>query len=338
MKTYIPYSLILAAASAGMAFGAETAYTTPVGYVSLGDTTPGQPAVKANTDVYLSVPVLKSSEFTGAVSGVAGNVISITGAAFTAGQFSNPANPYYVVVESGTKSGLVAVVSANGTGDVTAMVQVGDSLTGVASGDRVTLRKAWTVGSFLGSSLPSSGVSLFTLPATGAPNPSAENIYDWDGTNWVDNVNTGAPADNDILYPGETLILRNASATPIASLVVSGEVLKANERIPLGAVSGPSDLAVSYFGAVGEPIGTSSLGSVVANGDSLLGFDNSAPGFNKAASVILDFDGTNWVDNVNTGAPDNGFLIGGGQGFILRRNSPAAAQVWSDQATYVPSL
>ena len=32
MKTYLPYSLILAAAASGMAFGAETAYTTPVGY------------------------------------------------------------------------------------------------------------------------------------------------------------------------------------------------------------------------------------------------------------------------------------------------------------------
>src|SRR5688572_17647825 len=34
MKTFIPYSLLAALAASGLALGAETAYTTPVGYVS----------------------------------------------------------------------------------------------------------------------------------------------------------------------------------------------------------------------------------------------------------------------------------------------------------------
>jgi len=61
-------------------------------------------------------------------------------------------------------------------------------------------------------------------------------------------VITGAPADNDILFPGETLILRNATASPIASFVITGEVNKTKARIPLAAATGPTDYAVGYFG------------------------------------------------------------------------------------------
>lgn len=334
----LSYAFLAAAAACGLASAAETAYTTPVGYVNVGDTTIGEPACKANTDVFLSIPLLKAADYAGTVASISGDTITLSGTpGFTGGQFASPTDPYYAVIGSGAKSGLVAVVSANGVGDVTVMLQPGDSLSGVVAGDAITIRKAWTVRSLMGTSLPS-GVSLFTLPSSGPLNPAAELIFDWDGTNWVDNVITGAPADDTILFPGETLILRNSTATPIATITVTGEVNTAKSSIPMDASSGAADYAVSYFSAGTEELGSSGLSAVANPGDSLLGFDNNASGFNKAASAILDFDGTDWVDNVITGSPYNEFPVGAGQGFIFRRGSAHAAATWSDEATYIPSL
>lgn len=330
--------LALALLAPGALLAQTTAKTTPVGYVSLGDTTSGEPACKPETDVFISVPVLKPADFSGTVASEAAGVITLAGTpALTAGQYADPAVPYYAVIQTGAKAGLIGLVTANAAGTVTVTAQPGDSLTGIASGDVITLRKAWTVVGLLGTSLPS-GVSLLTFPTSGSVNPSAEGIYDWDGTNWVDNVITGAPADNDIIYPGETIVLRNSTTTPIASLVVSGEVSTFAQRIPIAAATEASDYSVSYFSPVGEALGSSGLGAVASAGDALLGFDNNSAGVNKAASVILDYDGTDWVDNVITGAPDNSFQVGAGKGFFFRRGAAGAAAVWTDTAAYVPSL
>ena len=70
MKTHITYSLLAAAAACGMAFGAETAYTTPVGYVSLAVGSAGGNAVPANSDVAVSIPLDRTVEFSGTVASV----------------------------------------------------------------------------------------------------------------------------------------------------------------------------------------------------------------------------------------------------------------------------
>jgi len=172
----LTYSLIAAALACGFAAAQTTAYTTPVGYVSLGDTTAGQPAVKANTDVFISIPLLNSATYAGTVASIAGNTITLSGTpGFTAGQFATPATPYYAMIESGAKAGQISIVSANGTGDVTVALQTGETLESIVAGDQITLRKAWTVRGFMGATLPA-GVSLFTLPAAGPLNPSAEGI------------------------------------------------------------------------------------------------------------------------------------------------------------------
>lgn len=334
MKTYIPYSLILAAASCGLAFGAETAYTIPVGYVSLGDTTPGQPAVKAGTDAFFSIPLDNTAVFQGLISAISGNEITLTGAAF--GDLTTV--PHTLRIGTGTSSGLTAMVSSNTATSVTVTLQPGDSLAGVSVGNSASVTKAWTVLGVMGSTNPA-GTLLLTYSSSAAQNPAAEGIYEWDGTNWIDTVNTGSPADSDILYPTETLVIRNQSASPIPSFVISGQVPVANSYVNIAA-SGASgtDNAVSFFGSVDEPINVSGLSSIASPGDLLLGFDNSAPGVNKAAAAILEFDGTDWIDTVNTGSPDNTFPLGGGRGFFFRRAGASAAATWSNQPSYVPSL
>ncbi len=325
--------LAVALLAPGALFAQTTATTTPVGYVSLGDTTAGQPACKAETDVFISIPLSKPAVASGVATSINSGTNTITASAAAFGDFTT--TPHVVTITSGAAKGLVALISASTATTIGLSLQPGDSINGLAVSDTFSISPAWTVLGLLGTDLPV-GVSLLTLPASGAPNPSAEGIYDWDGTNWVDNVVTGAPADNDVLFPNETFILRNASQTPIASLIVSGEVPVYGSRVHIAASSGATDYAVSYFSPVSEGIGSSGLSDVASIGDSLLGFDNNAPGFNKSASIILDYDGAgNWIDNVVTGEPDNSFPLGQGVGYIYRRVGSAPASNWSDLQNFI---
>ena len=333
MKTKISYSLLAAAMACGLAYGQTTAYTTPVGYVSLGDTTTGQPAVKANTDVWISIPLAKSPIFAGPISSVVGSTINLAGSPALGDLLLVP---HTVTIQTGVGEGIVAMITANTANSVTISVPPGDSLAGVVSPDQVKIAPAWTVVGLLGTSL-GIGTTLFTYPSTSALNPSSEGIYDFDGINWIDSVNTGAAADNDILFPGETLVLRNGTNTPIPSLVITGEVPTANSRIVVSAngASG-ADNAISYFSPVGESIGNSSLSAFAQTGDTLFGFDNNAPGINKSSSSIHDYDNGDWIDSVNSGSADNEFPLGVGQGFILRRNGVRTQAIWSDKQSFRP--
>jgi uncharacterized protein (TIGR02597 family) len=308
-------------------------YTAPAGYVSLGDTTAGQPAVKANTDVWISIPLNKPSIFGGTISSVSTNVITLTGSpALT----NLTTVPHTLTITSGTGEGIIALITANTANTVTVSIAAGDSLTGVTTPDAVTISPAWTVLGFLGNTMPV-GATLYTYPASGPRNSSAEGVYEWNGSNWIDNVNTGEPADNDVLYPGETFVLRNPTATPITTFVVSGEVPMANSRIVVGANGAAGgDKAISFFSPVNQPIGTSGLSAFAQNGDIVYGFNNNSSGRNKSASSVHEYIDGNWIDQVNTGEADNTFSLGAGKGFIFRRPGARSQIVWNSPQVYLP--
>ena len=337
MKTYIPYSLLLAGAASGLALGAETAYTTPVGYVSLGDTTVGQPAVKANTDVLVSIPLNRSSVFQGVSASIVGNMITFTGTSF--GSFT--ATPHVIKIETGVKSGLSALISANSNTSVTVALPAGESLTGVTTLDSISIRPAWTLLSTLGATLPAGTQVLSYSGIASGINLGADLIYEFDGTNWLDGFTFGI-ADNVVLYPGESFIVRNNSASPIASMVLSGEVPKSRSRVIVSnlAPGTGQDNFVTYVSPVNENIGASSLGSVSTAGDQVFEFDNGLAGINKSASSIVEWDGVNWLDGFTFGIVDATFSFQGGKGYIVRRASgaPGGDTTWSDQTTYFPSL
>jgi hypothetical protein len=328
----IPLSILAAAAATGLASAQTTAYTSPVGYVSLGDTTPGQPAVKANTDVWISIPLAKPAVYAGTISVVSGNQVTLTGTPNLGNLISVP---HTLTITSGIGVGIIALITSNTTNSVTVSVAPGDSLSGVASPDSVKISPAWTVLGFGGNTLPT-GTTLYTYPTSASLNPAADGVYEWSGTDWIDNVNTGEPANNDVLYPGETLVLRNPTNTPVTSLIITGEVPTANSRIVVAA-NGPAgaDNPISFFSPVGEPIGTSGLAAFAQNGDTIYGYDNGLPGVNKAANSVHEFFNGDWVDQVNTGEPDNTFPVGAGQGFILRRPGTSAQAIWNNQQDYL---
>ena len=340
MKT--TYYSILAAAACGMAFG-TTAYTTPVGYISLGDTTAGEPAIKANTDVTASLPLLNTAEFSGTISSVNGSVITLSGSPAlttspTSGSFAPDTGvPYIIQIGSGSKNGLVALVMSNTSTTLTVAVQSGDSLSGVVNGDAITVRKATTVSSlFANSTVPAGTQVLGFSGAVPGVNLAADLIFEFDGTDWID-TNSFEAANNVALYPGESFVIRNTSASPISSLVVSGEVNMKNSRTVLPASEVQQDIAFSFFTSTGENIGTSGLGAVSVAGDSILVFDNNTAGYNKAAANIIEYDGSAWIDTNSFEDVSTTFKFEPGVGYFLRA-AASSDRAYSNQPDYIPSL
>jgi len=328
------YAILAAALACGLASAQTTAYTTPVGYVSLGDTTAGQPAIKAQTDVFISIPLDQATEVQGVISLISGSVITI--ANVTLGDLLTV--PHTIKIVSGNGSGIIGLVTASSATTVTVALQPGDSLNDVALGDSIAISKAWTVLGLMGTSMPVNTI-LYTYPASGAQNFSSVGLYQWDGANWIDQVNTGSPADTDVLYQNETYVVRNPTNTPIPSFVVSGAVSTTNSRVVIetsGAAG--SDNAISFAGPVGEQIATSGLAARAQNNDIVYGFDNNAAGMNKSANSVHQFDGTDWIDQVNTGSPDPTFPLGSGVGFVFRRVAASSAAIWTSQPSYVPNI
>jgi uncharacterized protein (TIGR02597 family) len=299
----------------------------------LGDTTAGQPAIKPNTDVWVSIPLLKPSVYAGSVDTVSGSQINFTG---TPNLGDLTTTPHIAVIGAGpgTGDGIIGVITASTSSSVTITTSDGSTLSGVTAGDSVSIRPAWTVIGLMGTAMPA-GTILYTYDQSSPFNPSATGVYEFDGTNWIDNVNTGEPANADVLYPYETLVVRNTTATPVTSFVVSGEVPTQPIRLRIPAAgAGGTDNAVSYFSPVGEQIGSSGLTAIANNGDIIYGFDNNASGTNKSASEVHEFSAGDWIDNVNTGEADNTYLLGSGRGFIYRRSTAASESVWSDTRVY----
>jgi uncharacterized protein (TIGR02597 family) len=335
MKPYIPYSLILAAASCGMAFGAATAYTTPVGYVSLGNAG----AVPANTDMPVAIPLERPSEWAGTVASVSGNDIILTGTTgFTDGQWVNATTPYVAKIGNGAQSGLIAMITANatvaGVSTLTVSLQnAADTLTGIVAGNSISIRKAWTVKSFFaGNTLPdycefglwegASGIDL-------APNPV---YYNYAG-NWYDS--NDADANNIVIYPNEGFRLRNTTATPISGLVVSGEVPTASSRVFVKGNTTQQDSRISYFSPVPEKLGDANIGA--GDYDQILMFDVTQSGLDNAASLVYYYYAGIWYDSGDNPV-SNTVSVQPGQAFIYRAEAGRADTVLSDLPSYVPGL
>jgi len=330
----LTYSLILAAAASGYAFGAATAYTTPVGYVGVGNT--AGVAVPANTDMTFAIPLEKSAEWAGAVTSVSGNVITFTGTTFTTDQWVSSTTPYVVKLSNGTKSGLVALITANTATTITVAFQNSDTLTGVVAGDLIAIRKAWTLGTvFAGNTLPDYiEFHLWQGTAVGTDNAPDGIYYCWNG-GWYDSLDD-SPADSLILYPNEGFRIRNSTASGIATLTVSGEVPVANSRIQIKGGALAQDTRISFFGAVDQPISTSGLG--FANYDQLFEYSLTATGTDNAPTGIYYLWDGGWYDSLDDSDVTATLKLKAGVGYVYRTADGTPSGVSSHAPAYASSL
>jgi uncharacterized protein (TIGR02597 family) len=337
MKPYT-YSLLAAAIACGMAQGAATAYTTPVGYVSIGDTTPGQPAVKPATDSLLTAPIDRTPVYAGLAASVSnGNEINLQGTpGFTAGQFT--ATPFVVRVKSGANEGFYALITGNDADTLTVSLPTGQTLSALASGDQISVSPAWTAKSFFGGSTIPVDTELYQYSGvTPGINVASDFLYIWDGVDWIDGV-SGSPTD-PIIYPGELFVLRNVGAAPITSIVVSGEVPSSGfTNVITNFGAGQQDLPFGVFSPIDQTLAQSGLTAVAAADDELNIYNNGAAGINKAASTQFVFDGSAWLDAVSGDPIPPSFTLKAGDGFIYRRAAGKPTVNWTATPSYVPSL
>jgi len=254
MKTHT-YSLLAAAAACGMALGAETAYTTPVGYMTIplpgtGGGTP-QKLQLANQGLLPSGPAYAGGG-TVAVT-FSGNTMTDTSAAF--GTFTNAGSSSHVleITTAGSVQGVLSYITANTATSIT----TADNLSSAGTSASYRVWKCYTPASLFGD--PPAASTL----GGGSSESTADNVQILDPTTntytsfYYQNSGKGTlgwkSSDSGILTPGSyaihpndgMVILRKQSAD--GSLVISGSVK-----------AGPTK-------AVVEGNGTSTVLNILAN-------------------------------------------------------------------------
>ena len=215
-----------------------TINTNPEGAItySLPATTSG------NLTRYFSAPLASDPVYTGQVFSVTPTTIAIADspAPWTAGQFTNPAAPYFVKFLSGQQAGRVILVTANTTNSLTLDTTDHSSQTvplnatgfGVASTDSFEVFAGDTLASVFGvnttqsplvlqggSIITADTVSIYSVPL------GRFQAYYFDTTaGFWKQLGFTANANNVVLYPYSTFAILRRSNEPAISFVLMGKV------------------------------------------------------------------------------------------------------------------
>lgn len=278
MKTYIPYSLLAALAATGMAYGASTAYTTPVGYETI--------SIRAGFN-YAGVRLHEAAVVAGAVTGITSTQMTDTAANFGS-LLTGGANSTYIIEFENTAGTIQEVLGTAASGS---NITLPDNVTSsVSVGTKYRIRKSATLASIFGAT-NSAGLTPGFGGPTGAdvvyvPTSTGFNTYYYDGDDltWkktspvVDVVAANIP----LVYLDGILVFAGA---PL-SLTVSGEVK--TKTVSTVALSG-----FNYIGTV-YPVGATL---------------DTAFGANTATTIHPGFGGPTGADVVYVpkAAPATGF-------------------------------
>ena len=340
MKKYLLLSLLGLAATSLTA----TSYSPPAGGMTI--------SVPTGLTQHVSLPLLHAAVGPGAIRGridsVGTSTINVPTAGWTAAAFSDPANPYYVRILSGSAAGrLYLVTTAANTATQLNVFNEGTDLaqqgiTTGASGDVYEL--------VLGDTL----LSLFgTTTLQGGPDAvSADNVQVWGGASWsvfyfnttrgrweLDTDNAGTPSRNNIVLRPDRGIMIARRAAANLNIVVTGRVPEVAPKLThlrpgfsslsLGVPASVSLGALSLqTRASGWQSGTSSTAATSADLIQVWG---------GASFLTFYFDSTNaqWqllgeLPVVNRGS----FVVPAGRPVMIRRAN--AASTVTD--TFVPML
>lgn len=306
--------------------------------------------VPTNSDAVLAVGFNDESAGSGAATGVAGSVITDSGASF--GDFT--ATPHYVRFTSGARSGEFSTITANTATTITV-----EDATGVVISDTFEVFPHKTLGSvfpdiyegtsFIESTLPF-GAGILTqvlLPdSTVGSNRSFPDTFFFFGGEWR-KFGAGGNFDNQILAPGSTFILRNTDASTTLTFYASGVVNFGSIAVNLvkdGSVDNdiyistgrPTPLTLGELGISGTPaFETSTLPFGAGIRDQILIYNNSATGQNKAPADTYFFFSGEWRKFGEAGDFTDVPVIPAGEGFVIRRVSgTASTDKWTAPSPY----
>ncbi len=317
----------------------QTVATDPVGVVGL--------TVPAGSDFRFTVPMVQAAQFVGTVMAVSGSTLLINQTnnlpnwapnAWVYSQGTQSAT-YYALVGSGTKEGMHSSIIVSGSNSVTVDL-AGDSYAGLVSGsagDTIKILPYWTLSTLFTTlaspSLPDQ-TQVLTFDGVQGINTSASTVYTYyAGFGWY---NGGTLANDVVVAPGESVVVRNQSASSF-NLNVVGTV-PMNKHYSILSTTQPNaaqDNSIGYLCPVSAFIGQIGLG--LSDQDQLLVFDNTATGLNKSASQVLTYySGFGWYDGGTD--VDATFQLTPGFGYVLRKAATAAptSLVWQNKQGYLP--
>jgi len=360
----ISYSLIAAAAAVGMAFGADTATTNPVGYTTVSclpnsDTIVGLPLrISATGASALSAPV--------AVNG-ASATLSVTGTPFAASAFTGT---HYAKITSGTNTGKWFAITGNTANSVT--VDLNGATLSATTNDKFEIIKFWTLAELINpatattdpattpnavvASLNAAGngrrteILLPDLLTPGVNLSPAATFYvtggEWRKSGEAGNFNTYQ------LWPDTYFIVRNPSAvTSATKYIASGEVDTSKFTVSLAtqalerqdnfvALPRAVDIKLNELGLANTSAFVSSTGTAQnARQDEILVFDNTSAARNRAPSATyyyLAAGATPGWRKVGSGADAGEDVIKGGSGLIIRKqkNNTGNTANWENTPNY----
>lgn len=227
----------------------QTATTVPVGFITV--TVPAAASVNTPAGAALSIPLYRTADFIGAVATLdSANQFTLTGAAFTAGQFASPTAPRLVRVKTSATAahiGKFFLVTANTTNQLTVdltgtgISNISSALTaGGANPDTVEIVQANTIGSVFGN------VTTQPTLAAGATADAADNVLLWNGGTglwdtyfWTGTVGTpnniwkrsgNIDRSNTVIYPEDGVFIVHRSTSASVSVTIMGTVPSTAEQ------------------------------------------------------------------------------------------------------------
>lgn len=284
-------TLATAVAALGLAVSIAGA-SDVVGYVY--QTCPG------NSEIVVGVPFTRDCVGTYTVTGVSGNTLTVTGAAW-----ASYANTHFVRLTSGAADGQWATITAVSGDDLTLTLDAATA--GVVAGDTFKLCPHWTLAtlmpdnlagiSFVASanSFPSSRRTEILLPdLSGTGTDRSATKYYYRSGAWY--LSGGGNADAVILPPQTLMILRNTNNASELTFVALGDAQDGTSVTGLAIANGvnndnyvattsPIDLTLDQLNLGGTAAFVASANSFPSSRrDELILFDNSATGVDKLAS------------------------------------------------------
>ncbi len=298
------------------------------------------------------------------VNGLAYNVASVTSdtaltlsRAFTGTTASGQTATY----DHSPKEGAYYTVTDNGTNTLTVNLN-GDSLSTVTAGTTVSLIPYWT----LGTTFPVSDAGTSYVASTGtAPrvrqtqilmpdvsdagvNLAPSAIYYNYNSGWRLSGTDGTAAYDDTVLPPQTYFtVRNPSTattfTPTGGVVMNRLSTPLTTETNSGqdvatAVSRPASVALNDLGLITSGAFTASTGVAPRQrADTLLAYDNTVVGTNKAPSAIYYYYNGAWRLSGTDGTADYGATtIPYGTGFTIRKvaTTNGATSFWQNTRNY----
>ena len=212
-----------------------TVATVPIGMITY-------PLTQGTTS-YLSLPLTNVEIYTGSVSAVTTNSISVgdAPAPFTT-SLAVPASPYFVKFLSGSQMGRVMLITANTTSTLTldttdhamgSPVLLNTTGFNVQVGDTFEIFPGDTLASIFGAGTTASPLLLTGSTNVGASDtvalftavnaPAVTYYFNTTAGTWEQSGATGN-ANNTIIYPYSAFAITRQSIHPTTALVVSGRV------------------------------------------------------------------------------------------------------------------